>query len=536
MKSVPEGALLREYLTMLLVVNAAFCLVLRLFYVAEMVELLSGILASAWVIIRASQFLSGRWFVPLITCLFTGLVMLIEPVNSSASLTWRWNGPFSTPVLLFMLALILCRDVVETATRLARSLTFRHRIESCIRKYSLKVLLWGTSSLLLVYSLVLPLLEELRHRQLPTSADPQLALDRMTLLQNILFHFSEAMTGFWFFVVGSCVGSFLNVVIYRVPLRLSVFSKRSHCPGCGEPIQGRDNLPLVGWLKLGGRCRHCRMAIASRYPLVELTTGLIFLLLYFIELISGGTNIPVRPPNLHAGALWILFYTKWDLVGLYLYHCFAICVLFTWAMIRRDRNRVPVSSVTTMLIIAAAVPMLFHHLLPVPMVSSSATVSGFQIVDDFSGTTKAQVAGLAAGIAVAGLAGVIARLSPALRAAGDVPSWLVIGICFGWQAVIGTAVLIAVWTTLKSVSAVTGWISPPREAESDDEGFTERGTPTCPVSSLVNSQSAVMAGIAEPEGHTPILSAVCLVLPVAAIVHLCLWRQISEWAGAPWYC
>jgi leader peptidase (prepilin peptidase)/N-methyltransferase len=75
---------------------------------------------------------------------------------------------------------------------------------------------------------------------------------------------------------GLVIGSFLNVVIYRVPNKLSVVRPASACPGCHQPIAPRDNIPVVSWLLLRGRCRHCHMSISPRYPLVELLTGVLF--------------------------------------------------------------------------------------------------------------------------------------------------------------------------------------------------------------------------------------------------------------------
>ncbi len=77
-------------------------------------------------------------------------------------------------------------------------------------------------------------------------------------------------------VVGLLVGSFLNVVIYRVPRGESVVRPRSHCPACGTQLADRDNIPVVSWLLLGGRCRTCREPISARYPLVEAFTGVMF--------------------------------------------------------------------------------------------------------------------------------------------------------------------------------------------------------------------------------------------------------------------
>jgi len=75
---------------------------------------------------------------------------------------------------------------------------------------------------------------------------------------------------------GLVVGSFLNVVIYRVPRKESVVRPRSRCPGCGTQLAERDNIPVVSWVLLRGKCRTCGEPISARYPLVELLTGVLF--------------------------------------------------------------------------------------------------------------------------------------------------------------------------------------------------------------------------------------------------------------------
>ncbi|MDP1710842.1 MAG: prepilin peptidase [Candidatus Nanopelagicaceae bacterium] len=77
-------------------------------------------------------------------------------------------------------------------------------------------------------------------------------------------------------ILGLAVGSFLNVVIYRVPLRQSVVSPPSACPQCGARIKGYDNIPVVSWLLLRGKCRTCASAISARYPMVEFGTAIFF--------------------------------------------------------------------------------------------------------------------------------------------------------------------------------------------------------------------------------------------------------------------
>ena len=75
---------------------------------------------------------------------------------------------------------------------------------------------------------------------------------------------------------GLIIGSFLNVVAYRLPRGESIVKPRSRCTTCGEEVRSYDNVPLVSWLALRGRCRHCGDSISARYPALELVTGLVF--------------------------------------------------------------------------------------------------------------------------------------------------------------------------------------------------------------------------------------------------------------------
>lgn len=77
------------------------------------------------------------------------------------------------------------------------------------------------------------------------------------------------------FAVGLCVGSFVNVLIYRLPLGKSIIRPASACPGCGTAIRWYDNAPVLSYLLLRGRCRHCQGRISLRYPLVEMATALL---------------------------------------------------------------------------------------------------------------------------------------------------------------------------------------------------------------------------------------------------------------------
>jgi leader peptidase (prepilin peptidase) / N-methyltransferase len=97
----------------------------------------------------------------------------------------------------------------------------------------------------------------------------------------------------WYFAVGASIGSFLNVVAYRLPLGRTL-GGHSGCPYCCSTINSFDNVPVLGWLKLRGRCRTCHLPISPQYPLVELLVGLAFLLIFFTELGRGEANLPGR--------------------------------------------------------------------------------------------------------------------------------------------------------------------------------------------------------------------------------------------------
>ncbi len=110
-------------------------------------------------------------------------------------------------------------------------------------------------------------------------------------------------------IIGCIFGSFLNVVIWRVPNHISITNpKRSFCPKCEAPIAWYDNIPIFSWLALGAKCRHCKEPIAARYPLVESLGGLSFL-----AVTAGGLF----------GA-----YPLWALPVLYVFACVSIVIAF----------------------------------------------------------------------------------------------------------------------------------------------------------------------------------------------------------------
>jgi len=82
---------------------------------------------------------------------------------------------------------------------------------------------------------------------------------------------------FFAFLFGLVIGSFMNVLMYRIPNNISIIKPNSFCPKCKKPIRWYENIPLVSYITLGGKCSKCQAAISIRYPIVELITGIVFL-------------------------------------------------------------------------------------------------------------------------------------------------------------------------------------------------------------------------------------------------------------------
>ena len=106
-------------------------------------------------------------------------------------------------------------------------------------------------------------------------------------------------------LLGAAVGSFLSVVAHRVPRAESIVAPGSRCPGCGVPVLVRDNLPIVSWLLLRGRCRHCGRPISPRYPLLELLTAAAFVCVALVRGVDSGLalELPFAAALIVVGAI-----------------------------------------------------------------------------------------------------------------------------------------------------------------------------------------------------------------------------------------
>lgn len=166
----------------------------------------------------------------------------------------------------------------------------------------------------------------------PTAIRTPLPYDMpdMTLIQRIaVWPWPEALAVAFAFAWGAIIGSFLNVVVYRVPRGLSVVVGRSRCPACGTPIRPCDNVPVLGWLWLCGRCRGCRSPISVAYPLVEATCGLLVAAVAAVDLVRGG------------GLDRVLFQGDWRPVLSWAWHSGLLLALLAWALLLRGGRTNP---------------------------------------------------------------------------------------------------------------------------------------------------------------------------------------------------
>lgn len=189
-------------------------------------------------------------------------------------------------------------------------------------------------------------------------------LTELTLAESMRIHTVSGVVMLMFLAAGASIGSFLNVVIYRLPRGRPLLWPPSACANCGTRLSGKDNIPVIAWLTLGGRCRYCGIGISGRYPSIEAIVGVVFVTFYYRELLSGGQSLPVREPNFYNGLVWILLYTKWDLVSIYFYHMLLLVLLLACGMINVDRFRMPFRAAAICASVILGLAMAFPHLNP----------------------------------------------------------------------------------------------------------------------------------------------------------------------------
>ena len=301
------------------------------------------------------------------------------------------------------------------------------------------VLIAVLMSAALAYAVAEPML---RYYLTPAPEPGELsALRTLSVFEEIRIRAFEVFTFGWVFMFGATVGSFLNVVAYRMPRSESIVWRASHCPYCNQPIRATDNVPIIGWLRLGGRCRTCRLPISPRYPIVELITGVLFTTLAYVELFSGGANLPGRGEASHYyGLTRTILDTRWDLVVIYGYHTLLLSVLLSMVLMRWDDQRVPWRLAITTGLLGLLAAAAWPHVQPVRW---DATVL------DSVGETLAPMArvltavmGLAAGSALGAVATAIANSAVDNRhSSGLFVAVALVGLFLGWQGLAGAVLL-----------------------------------------------------------------------------------------------
>lgn len=175
----------------------------------------------------------------------------------------------------------------------------------------------------------------------------------------------------FFLLLGACIGSFLNVVVWRLPRGESLVSPPSHCPKCQHKLAWYDNVPVLGWIMLRGRCRYCQQPISMRYPIIEAITGLMFALYYVLIFVFhfGPCILSVDSYGETAarGSMESIF-VQWPHFGLYL---FMLAGLLAASLIDAELFIIPTSIPHLMALIGIVV----HAIVDRPSMAGSLNAS-----------------------------------------------------------------------------------------------------------------------------------------------------------------
>jgi hypothetical protein len=242
----------------------------------------------------------------------------------------------------------------------------------------------------------------------------------------------------WAFFVGASLGSFINVVAYRLPNKISL-NGSSFCPRCRVPIRMRDNIPVFGWLNLRGRCRTCRLPISPRYPIFEAVAGLIGLLIYIVVVVGHGWNLPM-PHDTHMP--WGVASHFSFLDPVYFYHAtyFSIAILWLFAsyLTRGNGQQLPASAWFSIITIAIVAQLIEPRLGLRPEAVPEAMLDGMgPWTGQRSIVIVSMLIGFIVGFIVACMASFIGgqkwfRTNPHnLFERESIGGWLLIGVVFG---------------------------------------------------------------------------------------------------------
>lgn len=246
----------------------------------------------------------------------------------------------------------------------------------------------------------------------------------------------------WVFFLGSCFGSFFNVVASRVPRGISVVGS-SQCPQCKiELAFARTNMPILGWLNSGGQCANCEAPIPARYIIAEIVLGTAFLILFLAEAATGGATIPFRAITLDSGILGSFFAPDFNVLVTLGLHLTILSLIFTLAIAAMEKFKAPMSLVV--LGVLATIGLQCINLAPgIADFRFGAGVDG-KVSSGFLSLVKQPAdfsIAIALGVAAAAVCFLAIRFSNHSRPLGSFASLLLIGVAFGWQAVLSITVI-----------------------------------------------------------------------------------------------
>ncbi|WP_322975116.1 A24 family peptidase [Aporhodopirellula aestuarii] len=350
--------------------------------------------------------------------------------------------------------------------------------------------------------------------------------------QTLLPRINDVVVFTFFLICGASVGSFLNVVVWRMPQGLSV-NGHSFCPRCRNTLRARDNVPVFGWLWLGGRCRDCRLPISPRYPIVEALVALTFALVGTAEIY--GWNLPYRSTGFQLAMASPLVEPGQLVIGLY--HLVGFAIAWSMGLIRYDRNRIPGRLITFaaiwliggMLIVPSTAIVPWQLSVPLQWPPRDWTFAGGGRFDPAT-LVQSLLRVLTALVAAGFYARVLAksfcpRADLKLDPLGDQTARFldlvlliaVVSILVGWQATSGVLIAASVLAWLLG-RILSRRANVPRPLDNDESELAISSTD-------VPAKTRAATGFVE--AHTDALGRFSLCLPVALLLQILFWRSLS---------
>jgi len=274
--------------------------------------------------------------------------------------------------------------------------------------------------------------------------DPLLPLWAMELL-------ASGFLWVWLFCMGATVGSFLNVVVWRLPRGLNLAYPGSFCPHCGHAIRLQDNIPLLSWLNLRARCRDCGGPISPRYFVVELTVAVMFLVVVATEYYLPAGAIGFRTRHMLHVRDGVPFWS------MYFLHVALMTTVIGAVLLRGDGNRVPGTLFLPVMVVGFVLPLIW------PEVRSLPAIGNLELSRLQSGLVDG-LAGFGGGLVAAAVLLLFAR-SRSWGPAAVIGFCCAIGVVLGWQR--GMIVAAMGWPACEAIAVMLSKVPAQRKANGE---------------------------------------------------------------------